>query len=274
MIYALLAMGLILIVKAVGVLNFAHGDLFMVGAYICFLLTVQVQMPVIAIVLSAIVIFFVFGTLFMFSVYWPLRNSQWPITVVICTLGASFVLSEGVRIIFGPFGLRTEPIIAGFTQIGQARLQNQYLLIIVVSILLIAFVFTLFEKMRLGRIMQAAAQNRYAAELLGIPTIVTIVATYIISTTLAGIGGWLIAPIFMVSQVLGVFAIYAFAGIVIGGFGSVKGAVIGSIFIGIVQAFAIMVTTNYQDVIVFAMLILMLMIRPRGLFGEKIGDKA
>ena len=274
MIYSLMAMGLILIVKAVGVLNFAHGELFMVGAYVCFLLTVQVNLPLIVTIFCALVIFFLFGALFMFSVYWPLRGAEWPICVVISTLGASIALKEAVRLIWGPFPMRVRPLIAGFSKLGPARLQNQYLLIILVSSVLIAFVFILFEKMRIGRMMQAAAQNRYAAELLGIPTIVTIMATYMISTTLSGIGGWLSSPIFMVSQTLGVFALYAFAGIVIGGFGSIKGAVVGSVLVGIIQSYSILVTTNYNDVIVFMALILMLMIRPQGIFGEKIDEKA
>lgn len=275
MIYSLMAMGLILIVKAVGVLNFAHGELFMSGAYITYMLTVQVGMPLSALIFSAVVIFMIFGALFMFSVYWPLRNAEWPVAVTISTLGASMALKEAVRLIWDPFPLKMPALIPGALQIGEkARLDYQYLIIIAVSTLLVALVFILFEKMRIGRVMQAAAQNRYAAELMGIPTIVTIVVTYMISMLLSGIGGWLAAPLFLVSQGLGSFSLKAFAGIVVGGFGSVKGAVVGSILIGIVESYSILITSTYKDAVVFLVLIAVLLVRPQGLFGEKIAEKA
>ncbi|MGI6162108.1 MAG: branched-chain amino acid ABC transporter permease [Christensenellales bacterium] len=274
MIYSLMAMGLILIVKAVGVLNFAHGELFMAGAYITFMLTVQAGMPLLAVLVCAVAIFAIFGALFMFSVYWPLRNAEWPVCVTISTLGASMALKELVRIIWGPIPLKMPMFAEGTISIGGATLGYQYLIIIAVSSVLIALVFTLFEKMRLGRVMQAAAQNRYAAELMGIPTIVTIVATYMISMTLSGIAGWMSGPIFFVSQTLGVFALKAFAGIVVGGFGSIKGAVIGSILIGIIESYSIILTSTYKDAVVFLVLIAVLLIRPSGLFGEKIAEKA
>ena len=274
MIYSLMAMGLILIVKAVGVLNFAHGELFMSGAYITYMLTVQLGMPLPAIIFSAVIIFLIFGALFMFSVYWPLRNAEWPVAVTISTLGASMALKEAVRLIWDPFPLKMPALIPGAMQIGSARLDYQYLIIIIVSALLVGLVFVLFEKMRIGRVMQAAAQNRYAAELMGIPTIVTILVTYMISTLLSGIGGWLAAPLFLVSQGLGSFSLKAFAGIVVGGFGSVKGAVIGSILIGIVESYSILITSTYKDAVVFLVLIAVLLVRPQGLFGEKIAEKA
>ena len=274
MIYALMAMGLILIVKAVGVLNFAHGELFMFGAYVTYMLTVQLGLPLVALVFAAVVIFLIFGALFMASVYWPLRNAEWSVCVTISTLGASMALKEMVRLIWSPFPMKMPALLPGALQIGNANLDYQYLIIIAVSAVLITFVFILFEKMRIGRVMQAAAQNRYAAELMGIPTVVTIVATYMISTLLSGIGGWLAAPLFLVSQGLGSFALKAFAGIVVGGFGSIKGAVVGSVLIGIVEAYSILVTSTYKDAVVFLVLIAVLLVRPQGIFGEKIAEKA
>lgn len=274
MIYALMAMGLILIVKAVGVLNFAHGELFMFGAYITYMLTVQMGLPLLALVFVAVGIFLIFGALFMASVYWPLRNAEWSVCVTISTLGASMALKETVRLVWSPFPMKMPALMPGALKIGNAQLDYQYLIIIAVSVILIAFVFTLFEKMRIGRVMQAAAQNRYAAELMGIPVIVTIVATYMISTLLSGIGGWLAAPLFLVSQSLGSFSLKAFAGIVVGGFGSIKGAVVGSILIGIVESYSILVTSTYKDAVVFLVLIAVLLARPQGIFGEKIAEKA
>ncbi len=274
MIYALMAMGLILIVKAVGVINFAQGELFMIGAYITFLMTAQAAMPLYIAIICAVVIFLIFGALYMFSVYWPLRNSSWTFTVIISTLGASLAMKEAVRLIWGPYPLTLDHVIPGALTIGDAHIEYQYIVIMVVGIVLISFVFLLFEKMRIGRVLQAAAQDRYAAELLGIPTVITIAATFMISATMAGIGGWLAAPLFLVSQSLGSFALKAFAGAVVGGFGSIKGALIGSLIIGVVEAFGVLITSTYKDAIVFLVLILVLLVRPQGIFGERIGEKA
>lgn len=122
--------------------------------------------------------------------------------------------------------------------------------------------------------MQAAAQDAYAANLLGVPTILTISATYIIVVSLAGIAGYMISPIFMVRNTLGTLQLRAFAGVVIGGFGNIKGAIIGSILVGLVESFSTLQFSGYKDVTVFLLLIIFLLFRPQGLFGEKIADKA
>jgi branched-chain amino acid transport system permease protein len=275
MIYGLMAMGLILIVKAVGVLNFAHGDLFMFGAYLAYMLTYQLNFPLWLMLPSALILFGIVGIIFMFSVYWPLRNAAWPVTITISTLGASMALKELVRFIWGPFPLKSKPIIEGSLRFGEdISIEYQYLFIIGIGALLMLIVFMLFEKLYIGRLMQATAQDRYAAELMGIPTIIAIMATYMISITIASIGGWLAAPLFLVSQSLGSMSLKAFAGIVVGGFGNVKGAVVGSLLIGIIEAYSTLLTSVYKDAIVFLFLILVLLIRPQGIFGERIADKA
>ena len=203
-----------------------------------------------------------------------MRNSPWKVTVIISTLGASIALKELVRIIWGSIPLTMEPIISGVIRIGTAYLSYQYLFIIVIGGGLMAFVYILFEKTFIGKIMQATAQDRYAANLIGIPTVVAIVCTYMISMSLSGVGGWLAAPLFLVSQSLGNLAQKAFAGIVLGGFGSIKGAVVGCLLIGLIESFSVLITDNYKDAIVFLVLIVVLVIRPTGIFGEKIAEKA
>lgn len=274
MLYALMAMGLILIVKAVGVLNFAHGQLFMVGAYITWALANQLNLPTWGVTIAMIVCFCVFGLAFMFSVYWPLRSSPWKVTVVISTLGASIALKEAVRLIWGSIPLLSRPLVDKVIHIGDAVMNVQYIFIIVIGGSLMALVYFLFEKTFIGKIMQATAQDRYAADLIGIPTVVAVAATYMISMCMSGVGGWLAAPLFLVSQSLGTFAQKAFAGIVLGGFGSVKGAVVGCILVGLIESFSILITDAYKDAIVFGVLILVLIIRPTGIFGEKIEEKA
>ena len=274
MIYALLALGIVLLVRAVGVLNFAEGQLFMLGAYVTYALTYQAGLPLYAMLIIAIVIFALFGVRFMFSVYWPLRKSTWGATVIISCLGAATVIKEVAKLIWGSNPLVYEPLVKGTITIAGAKLEYQYLFIIAICIVMIIGVELLFEKLYVGRIMQAAAQNKYAAELLGIATIVTVAVTYALSTTLVGIGGWLVAPLFLVSTSLGDLLLKGFAGMVIGGYGSIKGAVIGSILVGIVESFSALITTTYKNAIVFLLLIVFLIVKPKGLFSSKISEKA
>lgn len=273
MIYAILAMGIVLLVRAVGVLNFAQGELFMMGAYIFYAFIMQMELPIYAALILAIVFFALFGAIFMFSVYWPLRNSKWPATIIISTLGASVVLKEVAKLIWGSVPVVQPPIIKGVLVMGTIRLEYQYLFIIGIGAILIAGVFFLFDKLFAGRAMQAAAQDKYAAELMGIPTIVTTMLTYIISTALVGVGGWLVSPLFLVSTSLGSFLLKGFAGMVIGGMGDVKGAVLGSLLIGVIESFATVLTSTYKDAVVFLVLIVVLIVRPSGFFVPKISEK-
>ncbi len=274
MIYALLSLGIVLLVRAVGVLNFAQGQLFMLGAYVTYALTYQAGLPLYATALIGIVIFALFGVLFMFSVYWPLRKSTWGATIIISCLGAATVIKEVVKLIWGSNPLVYEPLVKGTISIAGAKLEYQYLFIIAICILMIIGVELLFDKLYVGRIMQAAAQNKYAAELLGISTVLTIAVTYALSSALCGVGGWLVAPLFLVSTSLGDFLLKGFAGMVIGGYGSIKGAVVGSIFVGIVESFSVLITSTYKNAVVFLLLIVFLIVKPKGLFGSKVSEKA
>ena len=274
MLYALMAMGLTLIVKAVGVLNFAHGQLFMLGAFLTWMLTYQLNLPFWGVVVCGIIVFAICGAAYMFSVYWPLRNSPWKVTVTISTLGASIALKEFVQIVWGTIPLTMRPIISGVFHFGTVYLNYQYIFIILIGGGLMALVYILFEKTFLGKVMQATAQDRYCAELIGIPTIVSIMATYMISMVLSGTGGWLAAPLYLVSSSLGSLAQKAFAGMVLGGFGDVKGAIVGCLLIGMIESFGLIITDAYKDALVFAVLIIVLVVRPTGIFGEKISEKA
>jgi branched-chain amino acid transport system permease protein len=280
-IYAMLAMGLILLIRAVGILNFAQGDLLMFGAYITSALILDFELPLPLMVPVALLFFALVGIIFMFTIYWPLRKASYPAATIIATMGASIILKEVATIIWGSQPRTMSSLImtaegkAAVIKVGNITLQWQYVLIILVGAVLMFAIFMLFEKLYVGRMMQAACQDPYAANLLGMPTILTICATYIIVVILSGVGGYMVAPLFMVRNTLGTLQLRAFAGVVIGGFGNIKGAVIGSLLVGVVESFATVgAFSAYRDVVVFMLLILFLLLRPQGLFGEKIADKA
>lgn len=274
MIYALLSMGLVLLIRAVGVMNFAQGDLLMLGAYITYGFSVQAKMSFIPMFFCSLLSFVAFAVIFMFTVYWPTRRSTWPVAVIICTIGASIAIKEGVQLIWGRIALTMPALVSGSMRLGNVILEYQYLLIIAVSAIIVFLVFTLFDKLYVGRCMQAAAQDKYMAELLGIPTIITIGATYAIVMSVAGTAGYLVAPLFLVQSSLGLLQLKAFAGVVLGGYGNLKGAVLGSLIIGLIESCCTIFTTTYRDAVVFLVLILVLVFRPQGIFGERIADKA
>ena len=280
-VYALIAMGLVLLARAVGILNFAQGDLLVLGAFIACALIVDVELPLWAFVPISLVIYTIIGIIFMFTCYWPLRNNSFVQAVIVATIGASTIIRELCIKFWGSIALKMPAILMNETgkaslvvEILGVKVQAQFLLTIVVAAVMIGLVFTLFEKLYAGRMMQAAAQDKYAAELIGIPTIITIMATYAIVTIIVSYGGYMIAPIYFVSTTLSTLQLRAFAGVVIGGFGNVKGAIIGSILVGLIEAYSAVFVPTYKDAVVFIILIAVLAVRPQGFFGDKIHDKA
>lgn len=281
MVYALLAMGIILLVRAIGLLNFAQGDFLMLGAYITHALLIDMELPLYAMIPLALISFAAVAIIFMLCVYVPLRNASYPAAVTIATIGTGIVLKELVTIIWGSYPLSIPPLLMNpetgggkLLKIGNISLQWQMLLIAIVGFVTIMLVFTLFEKMYAGRMMEAAAQDGYAAELLGIPVLVTIAVSYIISIALACTAGYMVAPTMVVSTTLGRLQLRAFAGVIIGGMGNIKGAVIGALLVGVMEAFFSVWFHEYKDACVFLVLLIFLIFRPQGLFKGKIGDKA
>lgn len=281
MIYALMAMGIILLVRAIGVMNFAQGDFLMLGAYISCALIVDAKLPLGLMIPVALLSFAAIALIFMFGVYWPLRKASYPAAIVIATIGTSIVIKELVTLIWGSLprpipSILTDAATGGglLLRIGDVRLQWQMILTTLVGGAAIILVFILFEKLYCGRMMEAAAQDKYGAELLGIPAITTIAATYIISIALASIAGFMVAPMFTVNVSLGTLQLRSFAGVIIGGMGNIKGAIMGALFVGVLESFASVQFSAYKDAVVFIVLLVFLVVRPQGLFGEKISDKA
>lgn len=275
MVYALISIGLILLIRAVGVMNFAQGNLLALGAYVTYALHSQMGLGLGGTIGAAIILFAVLGVAFMFTVYYPVRNSSWDFAIIICTIGAATVINELITLIWGSRVIPVEPIVAGTTKIFGATIANQILLIIVVGLLIMGLCWLLFEKLYFGKLMLAAAQNPYSATLLGIPTVITTAATYIIVMNILGFSGFMVAPALILDVSLSNLQMKAFAGVVVGGFGSLKGAIIGSLIMGLVEAYSIYVTTTFKDVIVFGVLLLILTFKPEGLFDyDKIQEKA
>lgn len=275
-IYSLVALGFVLIIRATNVVNFAQGDFAMLGAYAMMTLLTVLKLPYWLSFLLALAVMTVFGVIFNYGVYYPLRNRSF-LPVIISTLGASIFLQNTVLAVFGPQAQPLEKVFksSGF-EIGGVFLDSQYLVILAVTLVAVAFQYILFEHTLLGKKLQATSQDKDMARLLGIPVAGMIAFTFIYSATLGGLAGILIGPVLFVSIGMGsIIALKAFSATIIGGFGDVTGAIVGGLLLGVVESFAgAYISVPYKDAFGFLLLFIFLLIRPQGIFGEKISEKA
>ena len=275
-VYSLVALGFVLIIRATNVVNFAQGDFAMIGAFAMVTMLTSLKLPYwLALVLS-LAVMTVFGVIFNYAVYYPLRNRSF-LPVIISTLGASIFMQNAVLGIFGPQPRPLEKVFKtpGF-EVAGVFLDSQYLMILAVTLVAVAFQYFFFEHTLLGKKLQATSQDKDMARLVGIPVALMIAITFVYSATLGGLAGILIGPVLFVSIGMGsIIALKAFSATVIGGFGDVTGAIVGGLLLGVVESFgAAYVSVPYKDAFAFLLLLVFLLIRPQGIFGEKISEKA
>jgi branched-chain amino acid transport system permease protein len=275
-IYALVSLGFVLLIRAAGVVNFGQGEFSMLGAYLLVVFFNILGMPYFLGMLLAIVIMAGFGVVFAYATYWPLRF-RGGMPVIISTIGASIFLENMVLVVYGPSSVQIDGLFdAPGIQVGPVFMDSQYLSILVVATILVALQYLIFEKTLLGKKLQATSQDKEMASLLGIPVVSMIMLTFAYSAAMGGLAGMLVAPILFVSvNMAGAIALKAFAANIIGGYGSIPGAILGGLALGVVETLgAAYISVPYKDAFAFLMLLLFLMVRPQGLFGERIAEKA
>lgn len=271
-----MALGFVLIIRATNVVNFAQGDFAMLGAFAMMTMLTQLQLPYWLSFILALAVMTVFGVIFNYGVYYPLRNRSF-LPVIISTLGASIFMQNTVLAVFGP---QPKPLERVFKspgiEMGGVFLDSQYLVILAVTVVAVAFQYFFFEHTLLGKKLQATSQDKDMARLLGIPVAWMIAITFIYSATLGGLAGILVGPVLFVSIGMGsIIALKAFSATIIGGFGDVTGAIIGGLLLGVVESFAAAyISVPYKDAFAFLLLFIFLLFRPQGIFGEKISEKA
>jgi branched-chain amino acid transport system permease protein len=275
-IYALVALGFVLIYRATNVVNFAQGDFAMLGAFAMVVLCIDLGLPYWAGLLITVAFMAAFGALFNLGVYYPLRHRTF-LPVIISTIGASILLENGVLAAYGPRPQSLPGVFQsqGFN-IGEVFFDSQYLTILAVTVVLVILQYLFFERTLIGKKMQAVSQDKEMASLLGIPVASMIMLTFVYSATLGGIAGILVAPILFVSVNMGAsIALKAFAASIIGGFGDVTGAIVGGLALGVIETFgASYISVPYKDAFGFLVLFVFLLFRPQGIFGERIAEKA
>lgn len=275
-VYALVALGFVLIFRATNVVNFAQGEFSMVAAFLMVIFAVDLEWPYWLSLLLSLGGMAIYGALFNLGVYYPLRHRTY-LPVIISTIGASILVSNSTLALYGPQPQVLSNLLEfqGFN-IGSVYLDSQYLLIIAVTIVLVAFQYWFFEHTLLGKKLQATSQDKEMASLLGIPVATMIMLTFVYSAMIGGLAGILVAPILFVSiHMGGTIALKAFAATIIGGFGDVAGAIIGGLALGVIETFgAAYVSVPYKDGFAFLVLVAFLVFRPQGIFGERVAEKA
>ncbi len=274
-IYALVSLGFVLLIRAASVVNFGQGEFSMLGAYLLVVFFNIMQLPYLLGMLLSVVVMAGFGLVFAYVTYWPLRF-RGGLPVIISTIGASIFLQNIVLVIYGPSTVPMDPMFDDGIQVGEVFMDSQYLTILVVATLLVLLQYLIFERTLLGKKLQATSQDKEMASLLGIPVVLMVMITFAYSAAMGGLAGMLVAPILFVSvNMAGIVTLKAFAANIIGGYGSIPGAILGGLALGVVETMgAAYISVPYKDALAFAMLLLFLMLRPQGLFGEKISEKA
>ncbi len=273
-IYAMIALGYTMVYGIAKMLNFAHGDIIMVGAYAIYVF-MAMQNPLLAILLS-VVFCLILGITIERIAYRPLRGAS-PLAVLITAIGVSYLLQSIAQIIFGSATKMVTVYDFGTVTFFGVTLQVSTLVTLAVTVVVMV-ILTLFVKLtRVGRAMIAVSEDRGAAQLMGINVNGIITITFAIGSALAAIAGLfylLKAP--SVSSTLGAMpGIKAFTAAVIGGIGSIPGAMLGGLLLGFVECISAKITViaPYTDAIEFSILIIILLVRPTGFLGKKRREK-
>ena len=275
-VYALVALGFVLIYKATETVNFAQGDMMMLGGFFAYTATALMGWPYWAAIVFALVVMALFGMAAERIVLRPVLG-QAQFTVVMVTIGVGYVLRGVVSMVPG-WGTDTYKIATPFAEkvvnLGGAAISLEQLMIIVMTAALCAVLFGFFRFTRIGIAMQATSQNQLAAYYMGIPVRRVNTLIWGLSAAVATFAGIHFAPITFVHANMGFIGLKAFPAAVVGGFGSIPGAIAGGIIIGLVESFAgYYLPEGFKDIAAYIVVLFVLMVKPSGLFGEKLRKK-
>lgn len=274
-IYALVALGYSMVYGIVKLINFAHGDIIMVGAYIAWLIISSLGMPVWAGIIAAILFCTLLGVVVEKVAYKPLRNSA-RISLLITAIGISLLLENLAQMIFGADSKTFPNFITGGIMLGDRKISLTTIITIVVSIVLMIALTFLVNKTKMGKAMRAVSEDTDAARLMGINVDRTISFTFALGSALAAVAALLYCCAYpTVNSTMGyLLGLKAFVAAVLGGIGSIPGAVIGGFAIGIAEALTKgYISSSFADAIVFGILIVTLLIKPTGILGKNVAEK-
>ena len=277
-IYAIIALGYTMVYGIAKMLNFAHGDVIMVGAYICFFATTRYGLNPLLGVLLSMVVCTMLGIIIERLAYKPLRQAP-ALAVLITAIGMSYFLQNSAQLLWTSSPKVFQSVVGkGSIKLFDGALSISFVTVvtILVCVIIMIALVTFVNKTRTGKSMRAVSEDKGAAQLMGINVNSTISLTFAIGSALAAIAGVLLCSAYpnLVPTTGAMPGIKAFTAAVFGGIGSIPGALIGGILLGIIEIFAkAYISTQLSDAIVFAVLIVVLLVKPTGLLGKKVSEK-
>lgn len=277
-IYALIALGYTMVYGIIKLINFAHCDVYMIGAYVGYFCMTTFKLGFFPSLLIAMAVCTILGILIEKIAYKPLRNAT-RIAVLITAIGVSLFLEYGTMFFVSPT-VRSYPAMTGLLaesfKIGGLNITAQQILILVITVVLMVLLQFIVKRTKIGKAMRAVSEDEDAARLMGINVDTTISFTFALGSALAGAAGVLVGVYYnSINPLMGTLpGLKAFVAAVFGGIGLIPGAMIGGYFIGMVEVFvAGYGNSMYKDAVVFAILILILIIKPTGLLGKNTKEK-
>ena len=277
-VYAIIALGYTMVYGIAKMLNFAHGDVIMVGAYISFCVTNYLGLPAWVSILAAMAVCMLLGIIIEGLAYKPLRGAS-SLAVLITAIGVSYFLQNAAQLIWGSAPKNFTSIVT-FEPFkifdGQLTITGEVIITIVASIIIMVALTLFTGKTRMGKAMRAVSEDRAAAQLMGINVNNTISMTFAIGSALAAIAGVLLCSTVPTLQPTtgSMPGIRAFTAAVFGGIGSIPGAMLGGILLGIIETMTkAYLSTQFSDAIVFLVLIIVLLVKPAGLMGKVVQEK-
>ena len=275
-IYALIALGYTMVYGIAKMLNFAHGDIIMVGAYAVITAVFTMGLPPFIAILISIALCALLGIVIEFLAYRPLRQAQ-PLAVLITAIGVSYLLQNLALLIYGSEQKAFPTIVALPTvHIGGVYIDGITLATLVVTAVIMVALSLFINKTRMGKAMRAVSEDKEAAELMGISVNRTITVTFAIGSALAGVAAIFYGAAYTyIRPTTGAMpGIKAFTAAVFGGIGSIPGAMLGGILLGVIEQLSkTYISTLWADAIVFGVLVVVLVVKPTGLLGKKISEK-
>ena len=274
-VYAIIALGYTMVYGIAKMLNFAHGDVIMVGGYVSLLTVTALGLPWWVGVLLAMLVCTVLGVLIEGLAYKPLRAAP-SLAVLITAIGVSYFLQNAALLLWGSTPMSYTPIVSGSLSLEGLKISYITLVTIVMCIVIMVGLTLFTDKTRMGKAMRACSEDNGAAQLMGINVNRTISLTFAIGSALAAIAGVLLCSFntSLMPTTGSMPGIKAFTAAVFGGIGSIPGAFLGGILLGIIESLAkAYISTQLANSIVFAVLIVTLLVRPAGLLGKYVPEK-
>ena len=273
-VYALVAMGFSIVYRTMGLVNFAHADVVMIGAFLAATLFVTMHLPFVVAITAAVLLTAVIG-LGIERILRPLESRDLNL-MLIGTIGFGIMLQSVAILIWGSFGVAVPtPIPNVPIDVGGIIVTTYQLFVLAVSGVVMLLLYLFLDRTKLGTAMQAAAMDRSAATAMGVNVSTSNAIAFAIGSGIAAVAGALVGPLLYVNPALGVYVgIKGFAAAILGGFGSIPGAIAGGLIFGLIEAFSSGPLSAYSELLTFVVFAIAMMVRQTGIFGERTVDRA